>query len=463
MQTVKLALRNLLRNGRRTLSTLSAIIVGAVGILLFGGYNHSIEYSLQTTFVRDIGHLQIQHKDYLQQGTGNPMEYSVQNYQKIMDIIAEDPVLKPMVKVSTPILLMSGIASNYAAGTSRPVLMYGSESVSQQQLSLWDDYNLGNGLKVRKILDKNVPSGALIGGGLSRLLQLCDPAENASCDTVKEQQDNSAESLPADLMQLAQDTREVRVAEAGQHIELLAASAGGAPNIVRVQVIGSQAQPARELDDSYVGIHLKQAQQLLFGRAEPGVTAIVLQLNHTDQTEAARQQLQNLFATTLAGEPLTVLDFTELQPLYNQILEMFGKLFKFFLVLILCIALFTIGNTMGMAVIERTVEIGTLRAIGLKQRDIQQLFLTEGMLLGVIGSVLGVISALILAYIINRSGLTWQPPGVIAPIPIRISVWGEWLMIISVMCTLMVATVFSSWWPSRRAANVSIVQALRHA
>lgn len=263
-------------------------------------------------------------------------------------------------------------------------------------------------------------------------------------------------------MQLAQDTREVRVAEAGQHIELLAASAGGAPNIVRVQVLGSQAQPARELDDSYVGIHLKQAQQLLFGRAEPGVTAIVLQLNHTDQTEATRQQLQKLFTTTLADEPLTVLDFTELQPLYNQILEMFGKLFKFFLVLILCIALFTIGNTMGMAVIERTVEIGTLRAIGLKQRDIQQLFLTEGMLLGAIGSVLGVISALILAYIINRSGLTWQPPGVISPIPIRISVWGEWLMIVSVMCTLMVATVFSSWWPSRRAANVSIVQALRH-
>lgn len=462
MQTFKLALRNLLRNRRRTLSTLCAIVVGAVGILLFGGYNRSIEYSLQTTFIRDTGHLQIQHRDYLLHGTGNPAEYSIRNYQKIMDTLADDPVLKPMLVVTTPVLLLTGIAGHYAVGTSRPALIYGSEAIGQAQLNDWDEYHFGANLHARQTLSAGMPDAAMIGGGLARLLQLCEFVHDQPCGAPPAAGDKPAEALPDDLLQLAQDTHGARESGTGSHIELLAASTGGAPNIIRVQVTKTQPQAARELDDSFVGIHLQQAQQLLFGPERPGVTAIILQLHSTTQLDAARARLNQLFGTTLAAEPLTVYDFAELQPLYNQILEMFGKIFNFLLALILCIALFTVGNTMGMAVLERTVEIGTLRAVGLKRRDIQRLFLSEGMLLGAIGSLIGVSTALVLAYIINRSGLTWQPPGVIAPIPIRVSVWGEWTMVMSVMGILLVATVFSSWWPARRAANVYIVQALRH-
>lgn len=231
---------------------------------------------------------------------------------------------------------------------------------------------------------------------------------------------------------------------------------------MRMKVTGIQPQAARELDDNYVNVHLNQAQQLLYGNGDHGVTAIVLQLNHSDQMDEARERLQQLPALTSADVPLAILDFMQLQPLYNQILAMFGKLFNFLLVIILCITLFTIGNTMSMAVLERTTEIGTLRAVGLKQRDIRNLFLNEGILLGVIGSVAGVASALLVAAVINISGLTWQPPGVIAPIPVRIKIWGEFVMIASVVGTLMVAAVVSSWWPSRRAANVSIVEALRY-
>ncbi|PVZ83889.1 ABC transporter permease [Serratia sp. S1B] len=462
MQTYKLALRNLLRNRRRTLSTLCAITIGAIGILLFGGYNRSIEYSLQTTFVRDTGHLQIQHKDYLLYGTANPAEYSIRNVQKIMAQLEQDPELRQMMVVQTPILLLNGIAGNYTAGTSRPVLIYGSEASGQKVLSQWNEYHLD------QKISENTPSSALpdaviIGSGVARLLQLCHFITDHSCETSPPEGGGDTTSLPDDLMQLAQQTREERKPAPNNQIELLAAAVGGAPNIIRVQVEAVQPQAARELDDSYVGIHLAQAQQLVFGRDQPGVTAIILQLRKTEQLEAARARVQYLFSTTLADEPLAVHDFSQLQPLYNQILNMFDKIFHFLLLLILCIALFTISNTMGMAVLERTTEIGTLRAVGLKRRDIQRLFLNEGIFLGIIGCLAGIIFSLFLAYLINRSGLTWHPPGVISPIPIKIRIWGEWTMLLSVLAILIAAAVLSSWLPARRAANVDIVEALRHA
>lgn len=460
MQTTKLAFRNLRRNRRRTFSTLCAIVIGAAAILLFGGYNQSIEYSLRTTFVRDIGHLQIQNKDYLLQGTANPQEYSLGDYQKVMDIITADPVLSSMVNVCTPILLMNGIASNYSAGTSRPVLIYGTESSGQQKLIQWDEYHLGENIQHRQILNISIENAALMGKGLNRLLQVDNPVSVLT--SISDPANSSETLLPDDLTQLAEETHTKREASNGKSIELLTASTNGAPNIIRAQVVGVQPQPARELDDSYINLHLKQAQQLLFGQGADGATAIVLQLHHSEQIEEARKRIQQLLASSLPDEPLVVLDFTQLQPLYPQILAMFGTLFHFLLVIILCITLFTISNTMSMAVLERTIEIGTLRAIGLKQRNIQQLFLNEGLFIGAIGSILGLVFSLFIAHIINLSGLTWQPPGVISPIPIHIKIWGEWRMIMSVIYILMMAAILSSWWPSRRAANVSIVQALRH-
>lgn len=459
--TLKHALRNLLRSRRRTLSTLCAIVVGAVGILLFAGYKQSINYNLQTTFVRESGHLQIQHRDYLLHGTSNPARYSIYDYQRVVDIIARDPLLKPMIAVATPVLTLTGLAGHYAVGTSRPVLIYGSEAVGQAQLNHWDEYQIGPDLVARKPLTGTSPEAALIGSGLARLLLLCDFVKGQPCGAPAADENNAA-ALPDDLLQLSKRAHDARSTADGTHIELLAASGSGAPNIVRVNVKGTQIQPARELDDSFVSIHLRQAQQLLFGQEPPGVTAILLQLRSTAQMATARARLQQIFAQELAGEPLTVYDFAELQPLYQQVLAMFDKIFTFLLALILGIALFTVSNTMSMAVMERTVEIGTLRAVGLKRGDIQRLFLSEGALLGAIGSLLGVMTALMLAYLINRAGLSWLPPGVTTPLPIRISIWGEWRILASVTSALLLVTVISSWWPARRAANVSIVDALRY-
>jgi putative ABC transport system permease protein len=272
---------------------------------------------------------------------------------------------------------------------------------------------------------------------------------------------NSA--LPDDLAELS--TAEGR---AGPHpqetrIELLAATARGAPNVASLSVIKAESQAVKDLDDIFVALHLSQAQRLIYGGDPPQATAIVLQLHHTAQIPAARARLQQLLATTLKGQPLEVHDYETLNPYYGQTIGFFAAIFGFISILIGVIVLFTVGNTMSMAVVERTPEIGTLRAIGVRRSGIRKLFMMEGVLLGLAGSLLGIVVALVLAFLINHGGITWTPPGRVDPVPLTVRVWGEPAPMIGVVVALTFVTLVSSWIPSRRGARINIVRALRHA
>jgi putative ABC transport system permease protein len=227
-------------------------------------------------------------------------------------------------------------------------------------------------------------------------------------------------------------------------------------------VVKAEAQGIKELDDIYLSLHLAQAQRLLYGGAAPQATAIALQLHHTGDIPAARARLEELLSTSLRGTPLAVYDFQTLHPYYGQTVGLFSAIFGFIAVLIGAIVLFTVGNTMNAAVVERTVEIGTLRAIGLRRSGIRRLFVCEGVLIGVLGAALGVAAALILAGIINHSGLTWTPPGRIEPIHLHVRVWGEPRMLVDTALGLTVVAVISAWWPARRASRLQVVEALRH-
>ena len=253
------------------------------------------------------------------------------------------------------------------------------------------------------------------------------------------------------------------VRAASQFIELLAATARGAPNVASLSVIKAESQAVKELDDIYVALHLAQAQRLIYGGDRPQVTAIIVQLHHTAQIPAARARLEQLLATTLGGEPLEVHDYETLNPYYGQTIGFFAAIFGFISILIGVIVLFTVGNTMSMAVVERTAEIGTLRAMGLRRAGIRRVLMVEGMLLGLAGSILGIVTALVLAFLINHGGVTWTPPGRLDAVPLTVRVWGEPAPMVGVVIALTLVTVVSSWIPSRRGARINIVAALRHA
>jgi putative ABC transport system permease protein len=467
VKTLSLAWRNLLRNRRRSLMTLIAMVLGLTAVLLFGGYIRDLTYAMQTDFVTRTGHLQIQHKDYFHLGSGNPAAYGIAGYKRIIATVEKDPVLAPMLNVVTPTLQFGGIAGNFSSGVSRTVFINGMVVDDQNRMREWNDYGqriLSSDLS----LSGTTPDTAVIGTGVARVLQLCTALNVADCasdNAAPEPADASGAALPNDIAAIANpsnaptaDTR----ADGRPRIEILAASARGAPNVAAVKVLAAEYQGIKELDDVYIALHLSQAQKLVYGAAPPQVTAIAVQLRHTAQIPAARERLEALLKTTLKDEPLAILDYETLNPFYGQTLAMFAAIFGFIAVLMGAIVLFTVTNTMSMAVVERTSEIGTLRAIGLRRGGIRTMFISEGIVLGCFGAALGIGAALGLASLINLLGLTWVPPGRIEPVPLAVRVAGEHGMLIGSAVGLVVVAAFSALLPAARASRMNIVDALRH-
>ncbi len=98
---------------------------------------------------------------------------------------------------------------------------------------------------------------------------------------------------------------------------------------------------------------------------------------------AARARLATLFEQHRL--PLEIRDFGELNPFYGQVVRLFSGIFLFIALVMGMIVLFAVVNTMTMNVMERTNEIGTTRALGVRRQGIRRQFLMEGMLIGAVG------------------------------------------------------------------------------
>jgi putative ABC transport system permease protein len=166
----------------------------------------------------------------------------------------------------------------------------------------------------------------------------------------------------------------------------------------------------------------------------------------------ARQRIKTLLKDKTSASPdvrvpqdLEAHNFQDVAPAYNQIVAMFNSVFGFVSLLMVVVTLFSVANTVNMAVSERTAEVGTLQALGLKQRHIRALFIVEGGFIGAVGAALGVVTALLVSeYGINPAGFQWTPPGNSVAVRLGIDVWGSDLLCVGVVATLTLIACVSS-------------------
>ncbi|RQS70489.1 ABC transporter permease [Burkholderia sp. Bp8963] len=461
-----IALRNLVRNRRRSIVTAASIAIGSVAVTLFSAFAANVTNGLQTETVVRLGHLNIFRKGYFASGGGNPGAYGIPGYAPLIDKLRSDPLLKPMLTVVTPTVSVGGIVSGTDSDASSTFFAQGVVPADRQTMAQWNAYGLPGAADA---LTSGVPEGSIdsgiVGAGLARILNLCVPPAPRCGNGAAATQ--TPPSPPADGTQaqrfadLAKDVAGTGDRAPESTVNLLAATSGGAPNVVTLRVVRQVRLGIKELDDRYVGMPIALAQKLLFGRGERQATAIVVQLKDTANLPRARERIAQL--THDSAAPLEIIDFATLSPAYRQINEFYGTLSNCLMVLICTVALFMTVNTMSASIFERTREIGTLRALGMDRGPLRRLFVAEGLLLGTAGATLGVGLAAALVLALNHAGLTWMPPGSLRPVPMRFSFVGA----VPTTVVLWVLLVFSAGLAARfaagRAARLNVVTALRHA
>ena len=124
------------------------------------------------------------------------------------------------------------------------------------------------------------------------------------------------------------------------------------------------------------------------------------------------------------------------------------------------IIVLTISNTQMMSVLERTTEIGTSLAIGLRRTTLMRMFVAEGALIGAVGGVLGVLLGFVLAHAISAIGIPMPPPPGMAR-----GFLGEIRIVPQLVVDALVLAVFTTFaaslLPAWKASRMIIVDALR--
>lgn len=232
----------------------------------------------------------------------------------------------------------------------------------------------------------------------------------------------------------------------GSSLNVLAAD--GSTRSLRVVGIFRTGNAA--YDEGQAFVLLKRAQVLL-GR-ENRVNRVIIQL---DDAYDAQTVAQTIEAAT-GYKSVSWIEASEdiLSLLLVRNLIMFSVVSA-----ILLVAAFGIYNTISTIVMEKTRDIAIMKSMGFHARDLRRIFLLEGLIVGAIGSVAGVLFGMALMKLLSLVEI--RPPGVAEVV--QLPIWWGAEQYAMAAGFAMLACVVASWLPARRAGRVHPVEILRGA
>lgn len=215
----------------------------------------------------------------------------------------------------------------------------------------------------------------------------------------------------------------------------------GQQNSAVVNIAGIFELGVRELDARYVYLDLKQAQALL--NLPGGITVIDLTVADIFAAEDIAAQVGRL--TSLQAESWIKTNAQLMNALTAQSLST-----NMIIVFVAISVAFGIASVLSVSVVQRTREIGILRATGATRQQILRIFLIQGAVFGLLGSVLGSAASYLLVWVFNTFG-----PGLFfIPVPASLLLMA---MLLATLTGILAAAV-----PSRRAAALDPVVAIRY-
>lgn len=404
-ERLRFAWRNILRHRGRTAMTLAAISFGVCALVLTGGFIADVYEQLGEALIRShSGHLQIARAGFFETGTRRPEAFVIDDANAIADEIAERPeVQDAMARIS-----FSGLLNNGRADL--PIVGEGVEPGPEARLGTSLRFVAG------RALGDSDRFSAVLGKGL-------------------------ADSLAV---------------KPGDAVVLLASAGEGELNTLDLDVVGVFESFSADYDARAIHVPIDAARELL--ATDPGAAnTIVVVLRDTSDTGRMAQAIGSDLR-----EGLELRTWKQINDFYEKTVALYDRQFGVLRLIVLFMVLLAVANSVNMTVLERTAEFGTMRALGRRGSDVFRLVLTENLLLGALGGLIGVVIGVALALILSAIGIPMPPPpnantGYVAQIrvvPIELAL---------AFLTAIAATVIACLLPARRAARIPVVDALRAA
>jgi putative ABC transport system permease protein len=404
---LNIAFQNLLRNKRRTLFTELAIVFGVVVVIFTGAFLKGMfRFWAQDVFINaTTGAFQIEHWNYRAESTLDPLGTTLTNSAELIAAVER----MPGVGAAYGELRIIGIVSN------------GSRS----------DVFDGKGV------DKD---------GQRRVLPGADNLVRAG----RSLGDDPNEVVLGQLL-----AEKLGVTVGGQVIIVVKTLQGGI-DLMYGKVVGVKSG-SHFPSATYLEMNLSRAQKFL--RMPNRVSQILVKTTDFDRA----RQVAGSAAVALkhAGTPVIVRDYTELIPMYVTVGSVFKLIASTISLILFVIIGLGIANAMFVAIRERRKEIGTLLAIGMEPYQARRMFILEGMMIGLLGAVIGLVFVAALTHVISgNGGLRFNGPDAAI---ITVFPQIDWLIAGLALLLSVVISIVASWFPASASAKLNPVEALTEA
>ena len=228
---------------------------------------------------------------------------------------------------------------------------------------------------------------------------------------------------------------------------------GYLPAMKRFQVAGLCESGMYEYDGSLAYIHLKDAQKIL--HMEDSVTGIEVRVNDIYN---ARHIADKIIADI--GFPYWARDWMQMNHNLFSALKLEKTVMFIILALIVLVAAFNIASTLIMMVMGKTKDIAILKAMGAMDGSIRKIFIFKGMVIGFMGTTLGVCLGFILCKLLEKYKFIELPGDVyyISTLPVRLEALDVFIIAAGAMVICFIATLY----PARQASKLNPVEAIRY-
>ncbi|WP_044397515.1 FtsX-like permease family protein [Lacinutrix sp. Hel_I_90] len=220
-------------------------------------------------------------------------------------------------------------------------------------------------------------------------------------------------------------------------------------DVFPLKIVGIYQSGVADLDAVQSFVNLKTVQRIL-GEAENYITDINVKLYTIDKALPLAQTIEKQFN-------LTAIDINSANAQFETGTTIRNLITYAVSITLLIVAGFGIYNILNMLIYEKMNDIAILKAIGFSGKDVQYIFMSQAIIIGLVGGLLGLLIGFVFTNIINTIPFKTEALPTVKTYPINFS---GWFYIIGIVFA-MVSTFFAGYLPSRKAKNIDPVKIIR--